>query len=195
MPPDGFDALFDGETFTGWEGNLDLFRVEEGALVGGNLNEAIVQNEYLCTEASYGDFELQLEARPSREDANGGIQFRSSRIANTQGVIGYQADLGILPRDPPQNIWGSLYDEGRRRRFLAEAPAEVIAMAYRSGDWNHFRILNEDRRVQIFVNGTQTVDFVEEDEEVPLAGIICLQIHAGEAAEIRYRHIYLGDHD
>ena len=29
-------SLFDGKTFNGWEGNLALFRIESGAIVGGN---------------------------------------------------------------------------------------------------------------------------------------------------------------
>ena len=183
--------LFDGESFTGWEGNLDLFRIEEGALVGGNLSDAIAESEYLCTVESFGDFELRLEARPSREDANGGIQFRSSRASNSKEVIGYQADLGFLAGDPPKNIWGSLYDNARRSRFLAEAPVEAIAMAYRPGDWNRFRILAEDRRIQVFINETRTADYMEDDLEIPLSGVICVQIHSGAPAEIRYRQIYL----
>ena len=28
-------SLFDGKSFDSWEGNLDVFRIEEGAFVGG----------------------------------------------------------------------------------------------------------------------------------------------------------------
>ena len=50
-PPEeeGFAPLFDGKTFAGWEGNLELFRIEDGAVVGGNLRDEIPRNEFLCT--------------------------------------------------------------------------------------------------------------------------------------------------
>jgi len=31
--------LFNGESLEGWEGSNTVFRVKEGAIVGGNLNE------------------------------------------------------------------------------------------------------------------------------------------------------------
>ena len=29
--------IFDGKTFKGWEGNMEYFRIEQGAVVAGNL--------------------------------------------------------------------------------------------------------------------------------------------------------------
>ncbi len=40
-PPEGFSPLFDGKTFNGWEGNKDYFRIEEGAVVAGNLGNGL----------------------------------------------------------------------------------------------------------------------------------------------------------
>ena len=34
-------AIFDGRTFEGWEGDLKIFRIEEGAIVGGSLKDLI----------------------------------------------------------------------------------------------------------------------------------------------------------
>ena len=42
-------SLFDGRTLTGWEGDLRLWRVEDGAIVGGSLTETLKQNEFLAT--------------------------------------------------------------------------------------------------------------------------------------------------
>src|SRR5437879_2628827 len=75
----GAKRLFDGKSFKGWEGDLSIFRIEEGAIVGGTLKATIERNEFLCTTEEYGDFELRLKFKllgdPAR--ANGGIQFRS----------------------------------------------------------------------------------------------------------------------
>ena len=100
--------LFDGSTFIGWEGNLKLFRIQDGAIVGGTLEEKIVRNEFLCTTKTYRDFELRLKVRLLGGDkANAGIQFRTSRIPDHHEVSGYQADMGT-------GWWGALYDESRR---------------------------------------------------------------------------------
>ncbi|HVX62525.1 MAG TPA: family 16 glycoside hydrolase, partial [Pirellulales bacterium] len=54
--PQAAASLFDGKTFEGWEGDLKVFRIEDGAIVGGSLEHKIARNEFLCTEREYGDF-------------------------------------------------------------------------------------------------------------------------------------------
>ena len=48
-------VLFDGQTFDGWEGNLDWFRIEDEAIVAGRFDARIPRNEFLCTNAEYAD--------------------------------------------------------------------------------------------------------------------------------------------
>ena len=115
-PLDGKEAvaLFDGKTFNGWEGNLKVFRIEDGAIVGGSLDNPQIMNEFLCTTRQYGDFELTLKFKLLGKDANGGVQFRSRRVGKGYAVIGYQADLA-------GGAWGRLWEEGGQKRphFLA----------------------------------------------------------------------------
>ena len=88
-------AIFDGKTFAGWEGDLTIFRIQDGAIVGGTLERRIARNEFLCTTKTYGDFELRLKVKLlGGEGANAGIQFRTKRIPNHHEVSGYQADMG-----------------------------------------------------------------------------------------------------
>jgi hypothetical protein len=182
----GFVALFDGKTLAGWEGNEKIFRVEEGAIVAGSLQEKIAHNEFLCTREPLADFELRLEAKLVGQGKNAGIQFRSERVKDHFEVSGYQCDMGMMQDKP---IWGWLYDESRRRKFLAEGNAEALAKAVKPGDWNQIVIRCEGPRLQIWVNGLQTVDYKESDETVARRGIIGLQIHGGEPAEAWYRNI------
>lgn len=86
--------LFDGKTLAGWEENLDWFRVADGSIVAGKLDQKIPRNEFLCTDKDYGDFELRLKFKVIGRGANAGVQFRSRRIPNHHEVKGYQADLG-----------------------------------------------------------------------------------------------------
>ena len=92
--------IFDGKTFNGWEGNLKYFRIEQGAVVAGNLKTKIPNNEFLCTKKTYKNFILKLEVKlVGGPKANAGIQIRTKRIPNHHEVIGYQADMG-------QGWWG-----------------------------------------------------------------------------------------
>jgi hypothetical protein len=41
--------LFDSKSFAEWEGNLQAFRIQDAAIVGGQLDKPVPRNEYLCT--------------------------------------------------------------------------------------------------------------------------------------------------
>ena len=177
--------LFDGKTFNDWEGNEKIFRIEQGAIVGGSLMEKIARNEFLCTKKTYKNFILKLEVKLlGGPKANAGIQIRTKRIPNHHEVSGYQADMG-------QGWWGSLYDESRRRTTVAKADAAVIKKVLKPGEWNSYEIRCEGKRIRLFINGTQTVDYTEPDPKIPLEGVIAVQIHGGPPSEAWYRKIII----
>ena len=201
---DDFVRLFDGRSLSGWEGDESIFHVEDGSIVGGDSRSAISRNEFLCTTEQFADFELRLSVRLSGEGENAGVQFRSQRITDSHRVSGYQADVGFIPAraiarlsdvtptdlDSKYPLWGSLYDESRRRRILAVADRSIVDRVLKEDDWNEIHVKAAGRRIEIRLNGETTVDFVEE-EYVPLSGVICLQVHAGEPVEVRYRDIQI----
>jgi hypothetical protein len=178
------ERLFDGKTLKGWEGNLKVFRVEEGAIVGGTMKETLDHNEFLCTTKEYGDFEMRVKFKLTGDPAkvNGGVQFRSQRIPNNHEVIGYQADLG-------QNYWGSLYDESRRKKTLAGPNLDELFKVLKRDDWNEYLIRAEGKHIRLSINGFQTVDYTEPEEGIAARGQICVQIHAGPPSEARYKDI------
>jgi hypothetical protein len=180
----GAKRLFDGKSFNGWEGDLKLFRIEDGAIAGGSLKESLAHNEFLCTTEEYDDFELRLKVKLIGDpaSANAGIQFRSKRIPNHHEVIGYQADMG-------QHYWGALYDESRRRKILAGPNLEELNKVLKRGDWNDYVIRAEGKRVRLSINGFQTADYTETDDSVEQRGRICLQIHGGPPSEAWYKEI------
>jgi Domain of Unknown Function (DUF1080) len=184
---EGFEPLFDGKSLKGWEGNEQAFRVEDGAIVGGTLERRIPRNEFLCTEKTFGDFELRLKAKLTGEDGkNAGVQFRTKRIPDHHEVIGYQCDMGFMQE---RLIWGSLYDESRRRKFLAHGDAAAVEKVFKPDNWNEFRIRCEGPRIRIWLNGVQTVDYTEQDDTVARSGVIAVQIHGGPASEAWYKDI------
>ena len=97
-------------------------------------------------------------------------------------VSGYQADMG-------QQYWGCLYDESRRNKVLACPDPAKIAEVVRVGGWNDYVIRCEGKRIQLWLNGLQTVDYTEPDDAIPQSGVIGLQIHGGPPSEAWYRNI------
>lgn len=182
----GFTPLFDGKTLAGWEGKEGIFRVVDGAITAGSLKENIKNNEFLCTTKDYGDFELRLEAKLIGPGENAGIQFRSERIPNHHEVIGYQCDMGLAGG---KSIWGALYDESRRKKFLATGDDEVLQKKVKADGFNEIRIRCQGPHIQLWVNDVKTVDYTEKEENIARTGKIALQIHGGKPAEASYRNI------
>lgn len=183
LEKEGFVQIFDGESFAGWEGDKSSFRVEDGAIVGGSLEKAIPRNEFLCTLKEYSDFELRLSFKLVGE-GNAGIQIRSRRVAGSHEMIGYQADIGM-------SYWGALYDESRRKRMLAKPDEAELEKVLRRDGWNDYRIRCEGKRVEFWLNGYKTVDYVEPEAGIEQVGLIGLQVHGGGPSEIWYKDIVL----
>jgi hypothetical protein len=178
--------IFDGKSLDGWEGEPNVWRVEDGAIVGGSM-QGNARNEFLTSKKSYENFVLRLEYKLTGTEGfvNGGVQIRSVRIPKPPNEMkGYQADIGA-------NYSGSLYDESRRNKILAKADPELIKRVEKVGDWNRYEIRCEGPRVRLALNGEQTVDYTETDGTLDQKGLIGLQIHGGCKAEIRFRNITL----
>jgi len=183
---EGFVWLFDGTSLEGWEGNRDWFRVEGGTMVAGSLERAIPHNEFLGTVREYGDFELKLHARLEGAGDNAGVQFRTKRIPESTEVSGYQCDIGTAWNRP---VWGALYDESRRNKMLAEGDPKVVASAFKPGQWNELMVRAIDNHIQIWLNGSLTVEYTESDPGIAKRGIIALQIHSGTPTQAHYTNL------
>lgn len=180
--------IFDGESFEGWEGDtLETWKIVDGTIVGGSLDQTVPHNDFLCTTTSYDDFALRLKFKLTGSEGfiNAGVQFRSKRMADpAHEMIGYQADLG-------DGYWGSLYDESRRKKVLISADSLIINRILKKDGWNDYEIRADGKRIQLFINGTKTVDYTETDDSIPQNGLIGLQIHGGGKALVSYRDIYI----
>ncbi len=178
-------SLFDGKTFNGWEGDtVNTWRIFNNALMGGSLTETVPHNEFLATTESFGDFELMLEFKITGTGfVNAGVQFHSERSKNpAYEMIGYQADLG-------EGYWASLYDESRRDLTIVQPDSALIKKILKPATWNRFKIKSVGRRIRIWLNDVQTVDYSEPDEKIIHTGKIALQVHGGGKALAAYRNI------
>lgn len=177
-------ALFNGTTLEGWEGNKAVWRVENGAIVGGDRQTKLLQNEFLSTTGTYSNFDLELKFKIIGYSGfvNAGVQFHSQRLAQPPNeMIGFQADIG-------DGCMGSLYDESRRNRYLVEADQKRIEI---KKGWNHYRIRCENNQITLWINGIETVRYAEPDNTIPRSGHIGLQVHGGGVLEVFYKDLLL----
>ena len=186
-----FQPLFSGKNFYGWEGDTtNSFRIAEGTIVGGNLQNKIPRNEFLATTRFFTNVILRAECK-ILGPCNAGIQFRTQRIPNHHEVKGFQADMSV---GKDGGYWGKLYDESRRKRILgvSENRAQMIERL-KADDWNQYEIRCEGPRIQLFVNGVRTLDYTETDAAIPQFGIIAVQIHSGPPSEAWYLNISIAE--
>ena len=181
-------SLFDGKSFAGWEGDTNkIWRITDGCIVGGTLAAKVKQNEFLATTRNYTNFVLKVKFKllgDSKKDfVNSGVQIRSQRRAGDSEMIGYQCDLG----DP--TWWGSIYDESRRNKLMAQSDMKAVESVLKRGEWNDYQVHAEGRRIRTWINGVLAVDYTEADEKIIQWGRIGLQIHGGGPAEVSFKDI------
>lgn len=203
--------LFNGKDLSGWQGNPQIWSVQEGAITGTTSpKNPIKHNTFLVwTNGTLEDFELRLSYRIVR--GNSGIQYRSKVI--NQGpfgpiVGGYQADF-----EAGKTYSGILYEE-RGRGILAQrgqktiieeaegkhqvkvtgsvGDSEEIQAAIKNEGWNDYRIIAKGNHLQHFINGMQTVDVTDQQEsKAARSGILALQIHQGPPMTVQFKDIKL----
>ena len=211
--------VFNGKDLTGWEGNMDLWSVKDGAITGitppdpADPKKGIIKhNTFLVWKAGkVSDFELTFQYRI--EKGNSGVQYRSKELApGAFGPIisGYQADF-----EAGKTYSGILYEE-RGRGILAkrgekttikpgaDGKKPVVEIAGSVGDsaaiqaaikdeqWNEYRIVAKGNHVQHFINGMQTIDVTDEDAaNAPKEGLLALQIHQGPPMIVQFKDFKL----
>lgn len=182
----GFKPLFNGRDLDGWQVDTPgLWQVRDGALVGEH--DGLKYNDFLRTKRHYRNFELRLKFRLVNGEGNSGIQFRSKPVRDSHEVEGYQADIGA-------QYWGCLYDESRRKRILAQAPATMLEGLDKSA-WNEYVITARDNRITLELNGKRTVDYTETEPGMDVAGFIALQVHSGPKIEVWFKDVMIRELD
>lgn len=186
---DGWQPLFNGKDFKGWKklnGEAE-YKIEPGGVIVG-ISKANTPNTFLATEKTYGDFILEFEVWIDNR-LNSGVQIRSlSDPAYLNGrVHGYQVEIDPSPRA----YSGGLYDEARRMWLYPITRNEESRKAFRTGEWNAYRVEAIGNSIRTWVNGVMcthlAVDFTAE-------GFIALQVHSVSKPEevgtqVKWRNI------
>ena len=82
----GFTTLWDGQTLKGWDGETDVWSIDNGA-IHADTTKTPGQHHifYKGPGAIMKDFDLKVEMRMSEKGANGGIQYRSRLLHPAHG--------------------------------------------------------------------------------------------------------------
>ena len=204
QPPEGFLAIFDGESLDGWGGGetkdpewfstLDYdtwhdyrvkkleevekhWRVENGELISDGKGPHLVSNRY------YGDFEMWVDWKLMTAGGDSGIYLRHCPQVqlwdpNHKPAHKHGSDKGS----------GGLWNNKKYQRHPSEVADKPI------GEWNRMYIRMVGPYVTVILNGKTVVDnvilenYYHRDQPVYSEGPIHLQTHGSET---RFRNIFV----
>jgi hypothetical protein len=169
---DDWTNLFNGKNLKGWKvlNGAAEFKVENGEIVG--ISKLGTPNTFLATQKEYGDFILEYETKIA-DGLNSGVQIRShSKKDFKEGrVHGYQIETDASPR-----AWsGGIYDEARRGWLYNLECNPAAKSAFKSEEWNKFRVEAIGHNIRVWLNGVPTADIIDN---VDASGFIALQVHS-----------------
>src|SRR5262245_47686940 len=82
----GYVKLWDGQTFKGWDGETDVWSIDNGAIHADTTKTPGQHHiHYVGPGAIMKDFDFKVEVRISEAGANGGIQYRSRLLHPAHG--------------------------------------------------------------------------------------------------------------
>jgi hypothetical protein len=212
----GFQTLFNGKDLTGWDGDRDVWSVQDGAITGRTTEQKpLKENTFLAWQGGApANFELRasfrLVAKNDKNFANSGIYYRSRVDLGSKQVLGYQGDMDAsLPE-----YLGALYEDdrgtiakcGQRVRALqsdGKPKIEILGQTVNAtdlaelfpeltaGHWLNYVIVAQGNHLRHYVNGKLTADVTDEDETKPKSGVIALQVHHGPAMMVQFKNIQI----
>ena len=190
----GFVQIFDGKTLSGWKGDANYWRVEDGNLVGEITPATLLKtNSFIIWQGGKpADFELRLEFKITKA-GNSGINYRSIQLTDVPNALkGYQADIDGANRYTGQN-----YEERARttlayrgeivtvEKFSAAeglkdyqknnawlnrkvtgslGTSDALQTKINSENWNTCRIVAKGNRLQHYINDILMSDVTDLDE-------------------------------
>ena len=177
------EVLFDGTDIKKWVRMHDgEWLIEDGVLIGKNGTNWSTNPEksgsWLRTAKEYGDFVLKLEYAIN-EHGNSGVLFRSA-LEKNPSFTGYELQIvDDHGRKPTKGSSCGLYDVVAGSEYMSK-PA---------GEWNAVKIATKGQHIQVWVNGTKTVDY---EGNRALKGYIGLQNHDTKAV-VKFRNIRVSE--
>ena len=199
---DGFKPLFNGKDLTGWDGNPELWSVEDGCITGKtNGPEQLSCNQFLIWRGGkVKNFELHAKIKETGN--NTGIQYRSKELPENGkwSVGGYQCD--IHPAHPNnamvyeergrgiivQNGQGVVIDPEGKRWLASEHEPVKVDIA----EWHEYTVIAQGNHLIHKIDGKVTIDLLDfEESKRAFEGLLAFQIHRGPAMNVQIKDVML----
>ncbi|MCF7787633.1 MAG: DUF1080 domain-containing protein [Prosthecobacter sp.] len=199
---DGFKPLFNGKDLTGWDGNPELWSVEDGCITGKTTGpEQLAYNQFLIWRGGkVKNFELHAKIKETGN--NTGIQYRSKELPENGkwSIGGYQCD--IHPATPNnamvyeekgrgiivQNGQGVVIDPEGKRWLASEHEPVKVDIA----EWHEYTVIAQGNHLIHKIDGKVTIDLLDFDESKrSLEGLLAFQIHRGPAMNVQIKDVML----
>ncbi len=199
---DGFKPLFNGKDLTGWDGNPELWSVEDGCITGKTTGpEQLSYNQFLIWRGGkVKNFELHAKIKETGN--NTGIQYRSKELPENGkwSIGGYQCD--IHPAHPNnamvyeergrgiivQNGQGVVIDPEGKRWLASEHEPVKVDIA----EWHEYTVIAQGNHLIHKIDGKVTIDLLDfEESKRSLEGLIAFQIHRGPAMNVQIKDVML----
>ena len=199
---DGFKPLFNGKDLTGWDGNPELWSVEDGCITGKTTGpEQLSYNQFLIWRGGkVKNFELHAKIKETGN--NTGIQYRSKELPENGkwSIGGYQCD--IHPAHPNnamvyeergrgiivQNGQGVVIDPEGKRWLASEHEPVKVDIA----EWHEYTVIAQGNHLIHKIDGKVTIDLLDfEESKRAFEGLLAFQIHRGPAMNVQIKDVML----
>lgn len=202
---EGFVPLFNGKDLSGWDGNPELWSVEDGAITGKTKGPGhLAYNQFLIwrgnSEVSSTPKNFELRARIKVTGNNTGIQYRSKELPEngTWSIGGYQCDVHPIAENNAM-----LYQE-RGRGIVAKNGQTVVvdpegvkwltkerdSVKVDVAEWNEYTVIAKGNHLIHKLNGEITAEIDDYDEENrSLEGLLAFQVHQGPAMVVQIKDV------
>ncbi len=195
----GYESIFNGKDLTGWQGLVEnpiarakmtkevlaKKQAEANAKVKNNwsVKDGMIvfqgDGANLCTTRSYGDFEMIVDWKISK-NGDSGIYLRGSPQVQIWDISRIQ--------DGAQVGSGGLYN------YQKERSTPLVVADNPVGEWNTFHIKMIGDRVTVYLNGVLVVDNVVMenywDRNIPIFSEEAIELQA-HGTDLAFRNIYV----
>ena len=199
---DGFKPLFNGKDLSGWDGNPELWKVENGEIVGTTTGpEQLAYNQFLIWRGGVvKNFELRVKVKQAGN--NTGIQYRSKELPENGkwSIGGYQCDIhpahpnnGMVYEEKGrgiicQNGQGVVIDPEAKRWLASEHEPVKVDIA----EWHEYTVIAQGNHLIHKIDGQVTIDLLDfELAKRSLEGLLAFQIHRGPAMKVQIKDVML----
>ena len=199
---DSFKSIFNGKDLKGWDGNPDLWSVENGVITGKTTGPAQLKyNQFLIWRGGkVKNFEFRAKVKHTGN--NSGIQYRSKELPaiGKWSVGGYQCDLH------PNAPYNAMIYEERGRGITVTNGQGVVAdpegkrwitdqrdpVKVDTTQWHEYSIIAKGNHIVHKIDGKMTIEFHDFDEKArSLEGVLAFQVHRGPAMNVQIKDVRL----